>query len=385
MTIGNAKVWLNKVSPFFGTIIFHTPVIEDESIGTLGVDGRNLYVNNKFWDTLSSRHKIGILAHEVGHIALGHIWRKGFRNDIVVNLKSGQTVLLWNIAADYVINGLIVRMMGKNYLPKFALLNPDFSDKSVEEVYDMLLKEIPTMSDKMLLMLVKEAMGSHKKWNKMSEKQKKETRERVSQILQHAIEQQKQKGDLPMMLKRLYEELTPKEDWRKVLMDYSQNFQNDYTFKRQDRRYADEDFFLPDVDDEQELNWVAIGVDTSGSISKQQISDFIGEVKGILSSFDKVTAKITFCDADATPLQDISVDNLNFDVRGGGGTSFCPVFDLIKKEDTQPKLLIYFTDLAGDYPKNEPEYDSLWVAEKDDWNKSYTPPFGRVLSYKHGN
>jgi len=52
---------------------------------------------------------------------------------------------------------------------------------------------------------------------------------------------------------------------------------------------------------------------------------------------------------------------------GGGGTDFRPVFKYIRENISNPKVLIYFTDLYGTFPEPD-EVPSgmavIWVASK---------------------
>ena len=49
-----------------------------------------------------------------------------------------------------------------------------------------------------------------------------------------------------------------------------------------------------------------------------------------------------------------------FSFKGGGGTSFKPVFEYVATKCEQPDLLIYFTDGYGDVPE-KPAYPVMWV------------------------
>jgi predicted metal-dependent peptidase len=177
--------------------------------------------------------------------------------------------------------------------------------------------------------------------------------------------------------------MQPKEDWHSVLREYALPFSNDYTFSPVDRRYLEQDFALPSIDDGEKIDWIAIAIDTSGSIGHNELSHFVAEVKSILSSFDKVKAKLTFCDADATLFEDLEAVDINtIQPKGGGGTDFRPVFNLIEKETSSPKAILYFTDLCGTFPKSMPtEYDILWISTV----KNGKAPFGKILDYDIGN
>ncbi|MFA7097204.1 MAG: VWA-like domain-containing protein, partial [Gammaproteobacteria bacterium] len=49
--------------------------------------------------------------------------------------------------------------------------------------------------------------------------------------------------------------------------------------------------------------------------------------------------------------------------RGGGGTSFRPVFEWLEREGRRPDLLVYFTDAQGEFPPQEPDYPVLWLVK----------------------
>ena len=64
------------------------------------------------------------------------------------------------------------------------------------------------------------------------------------------------------------------------------------------------------------------------------------------------------------PLAD-EIENIVFARKGGGGTSFVPVFDWVEDRIAEgedvPQCLIYLTDGYGDAPEVEPDYPVLWV------------------------
>jgi predicted metal-dependent peptidase len=390
MDISTAKFRLTKISPFFGTLILNLPVIEtdDPSFPTLGVDGESLLVNINFWNNYNSSPKkqLGLITHEVGHLFLGHIWRRKGRNGLATS-PSGGVVSIWNIAGDYVINGMIDQIKGIE-IPPNGLINHKYDGWTTEEVYDDLMKNMPKAKEGMSSVpqgvADQEGTCDKSKWNKNAGKNPREKREKEAKwkdLGKQAMEKAKQKGDVPAGLERLFKELEPKEDWRRLLEEYAQPFSQDYSFSPADRRFLDSDFLLPDIKDGKEIDWIAIAVDTSGSIGEKELNSFLSEVKGIMEAFDKIRVKVTFCDASATPFVELDEwDSSALKVEGGGGTSFIPVFNLIKKEETEPKALIYFTDLYGEFPNNQPGYDTLWV--DSDSSSDKVAPFGKTVQYR---
>ena len=57
-------------------------------------------------------------------------------------------------------------------------------------------------------------------------------------------------------------------------------------------------------------------------------------------------------------------------IKGGGGTDFRPVFDLIDKKNYKPNAVLYFTDGHGDYPAMS-KYNTLWVMKENFCKKYY--------------
>jgi predicted metal-dependent peptidase len=68
---------------------------------------------------------------------------------------------------------------------------------------------------------------------------------------------------------------------------------------------------------------------------------------------------------------------ITYTLEGGGGTDFIPVFEMIESWMMAPKMLLYFTDLDGKFPIQEPHYDTLWITPHE-----AEVPFGRVILIK---
>ena len=115
-----------------------------------------------------------------------------------------------------------------------------------------------------------------------------------------------------------------------------------------------------------EVNVVVV-IDTSGSISAAEISEFLSEINSIKG---QLSARITLLACDAVldsqcpwtfePWEEV---NLPESVKGGGGTSFLPPFEWLQAQDIQPDLLVYFTDAEGRFPEQEPAVDTLWLVK----------------------
>ena len=76
----------------------------------------------------------------------------------------------------------------------------------------------------------------------------------------------------------------------------------------------------------------------------------------------------------------------DFVVKGGAGTEFSPVFDLLKEEKAKGvkiRGLIYFTDGLGRFPAEIPPFRTCFAIYGDDANKVIVPPYAyRLDVYK---
>lgn len=186
-------------------------------------------------------------------------------------------------------------------------------------------------------------------------------------------------GHMPGYLQRLWKELQPKKDWKKLLANYLSVSKDDFNFSAPDRRFLDEDFMLPDLYTEENLEDVVIAVDTSGSISTWQFNHFMSEVKEILKSFPQFRGWLLQCDWELQDVFEIRPDKeFTPKFRGGGGTNFEPVFNKIEKESWNPRVLIYLTDGYGYFPNEAPNYPTIWLIDSD-----VEPPFGERIQYEY--
>ncbi len=156
--------------------------------------------------------------------------------------------------------------------------------------------------------------------------------------------------------------LQPQVSWRSLLAQYMTSLaRDDYSYSRPSRRSGEA--ILPSLRSNQ-ID-ITIAIDTSGSISQDEIDEFVSEVNAIKSNIrssitliacdNKVSAKLMW---HYEPW-----DELKFpaSLAGGGGTNFNPVFDHINQQDVQNIILIYFTDGKGVFPEFEPNYPVMWL------------------------
>lgn len=137
-----------------------------------------------------------------------------------------------------------------------------------------------------------------------------------------------------------------------------------------------------------------IAIDTSGSVAGEQVQRFLQKTYNILKStesfFSKINMHIIQCDAtiqeDAkiTSQEEFDAYLKSMTIRGLGGTDFRPVFSYVdslreKKEFSNLKGLIYFTDGWGAFPAKKPDYDAAFVFVDDGMNNYDVPPWAIKL------
>ena len=133
-----------------------------------------------------------------------------------------------------------------------------------------------------------------------------------------------------------------------------------------------------------------VAIDTSGSVSGETVQRFVQKTWNLLKSsesfFSKVNLHIIQCDAaiqedvKITCQEDFDEYMKTMTLRGLGGTDFRPVFSYVerlreRKEFTNLRGLIYFTDGWGTFPERMPDYQTAFVFLEDADNNPDVPPW----------
>jgi len=198
-----------------------------------------------------------------------------------------------------------------------------------------------------------------------------EMKEQFEQIFQKLNRQ----GNLPKDLKFVVPEyFSHKVNWRELLYGYIASYaKSTYFFVPPNMKYLYRGIYLPSLS--SDLLRIVIAIDTSGSVDEELLKLFLGEVNAIMQSYPNYEIDIITADAK---IQSHNIflpgDNLNYEVSGGGGTDFRPVFKYIDQYIDYPTLLLYFTDGMGTHSEMSVNYDVLWVMPE-----AKDVPFGEVI------
>jgi predicted metal-dependent peptidase len=139
------------------------------------------------------------------------------------------------------------------------------------------------------------------------------------------------------------------------------------------KKYIYTGFYLPSAISET-FNLV-VAIDSSGSIDDELLSMFLSELNYLMLSVAKYKIELLVCDDKIHSHNTFYTgDELDVEVKGGGATDFRPVFEYVEENLENTNLLLYFSDLDGVFPKDEPNYEVKWVT-----NMEVIPPFGNII------
>lgn len=381
-----ARMSIILASPFWGALLMRLPITRDDSIPTFCTNGKSIRYNEEFAQELSDDELRGVLVHEVSHCAQGHLWRQGMRD-----------ANKWNRACDYQVNLMLTDYAAEDerafrakqansarYVPPWkiptcGLLNPQYAGKSAEDIYNLLPDD--DGRDKGVNGSGISPGAFDPGEGSSSAELEAEAADWKMAVTQAATGARMQ-GNLPGSIERLIGELLqPKVSWREVLREFiRQKAKDDYCWARPNRRYSGHTCILPSLYSER-MGRIAIAVDTSGSISAENLAEFQAEIQCALDECQPESIQVIYCDARVNGVDQFTPgDTVQLRPMGGGGTRFTPVFDYIDSDaesDEPPVCLIYLTDGLGSFPDHEPDYPVLWAST---YREEY--PFGQVVEIK---
>jgi predicted metal-dependent peptidase len=380
--------------PFWAFLIerCNVKLTEDaKRVPTACIDRKgNIYLNREFFNSLSDTMMHFVLAHEVMHMLLDHHSRQG-----------GRQKFLWNVAGDILINGMLedhfaeksTRLDLTPYITSssFSLENEiDHNTATTEEVYDLILKNNPPEKKKEDGLSVEGGIQGGtdladfepgddpdgENIRAASEGTPQNAKEWADAGLEAAT-RSRMAGNCPAFMERHIDKLlNPEIAWNEVLAYYLRNkfcmkSKSRHTFTPPNRRYLYQDMILTSRIGKKKPS-IAFSVDTSGSMSEQDISKGIAEMDAIRKMY-RVPVYLLEADYTVHRAKWVEPNEEIPSLKGGGGTSFVPVINHLKENKPDVDVLVYFTDGYGEFGEN-PEFDVIWVV-----NSSVQPPYGKTI------
>jgi len=347
------RVALMTRSPFFYFFLNNFSVVYFDKYGRLGcaaTDGRKIYLYRD-WLESSRERRYAVIKHE-----LGHIMRKHSKRIMKLLKEYGMEYhVLANIAADANINYKLI--CDESGLSKYLntwntyFTNEELEKYSIEELFMKLFKmvdakRIKCECDVILMYSDIDEDGEILQEGRADELDDDELEEFVDDALKRAIEGAKIAGrGMGKLEREIYDELyRSKISWRDVLMSEIQTWlgkMNIMTWAVCDRR----DNTLPGYSIIDRPN-VYVAIDTSASISREELTIFVSELQGILELVDSM--KVIWWDDGVEGVDDVeSISEIpKLKPKGFGGTAFSSVADYIMNElqIEQNDMLVVMTD-----------------------------------------
>jgi len=357
--LAKAKTALILEHPFVGTIALNMPFELDDSIPTAATNGKRVKFNPEFVADLTDEEVKFLVAHECFHPMMEHTFRRGERQ-----------ARRWNMAADYVINKLLVDE-GIGRMPAVGLHDPSIYNAghgTSEGIYNILPEQDEDKGVGDLMDNCEDGSGDPAE----QAQQQAEWKVKVAQAAQAA----KMMGKMSANMQRLVNEvLQPKVDWREVLQRFLIRARSDSrSFARFNRRFLPQGLYLPSVSGEA-MGEVLFAVDCSGSIDQHTLNQFAAEVSRVKEDLMPERIHVMYFDNEVSHVESYEQhDDLDIKPHGGGGTDFAPVFAKIIELGINPVAIVFLTDLCCGSFGDQPDAPVLWVT-----TDLSSAPFGEII------
>ena len=395
--------------------------------GTLfaGTDGDAIYYRFDYVASIYRENPIllnRLYLHMVLHCIYRHLFRRGKREEFLWNLAC-------DIAVEYVMDGLNCHPVdlsvrtgrqqeaGRAAMSRagsglrrdiYAKLKSGLRVMTAEGIYRR-LRQLE-LSERSLELLAEEFLADdHGYWKQKNQSQSASNQKKWDDISQrtqtsmetYSNEQSKERGS---MLETVQVSNRCRYDYREFLRKFAvlkEEVQIDadsfdpifYTFGLQ--MYGNLPLVEPtEFKEVRRVEEFVIAVDTSQSTSGELVRSFLEETYGVLkeseSFFKKVKVHILQCDMQVQSdvlircAEDLREYMEHFELKGGGGTDFRPVFEYVNRlqdsgELRELKGLLYFTDGEGEFPRKRPNYETAFLFLNEQKPEVKLPPWAMSI------
>ena len=361
---------------YSGVLMIGKSVVKDD-VPTAYTNGKDVIYGRAFGDKLSDPELNFLVMHEALHKALHQLtmYQKLWRED----------ARLCNVAADYVVNQMIVDAgegTGLVSMIEGGMLDAKYRGWSTKEVFDDLKQQGKRGSD-----FGGDNFDEHD-WEQaeaMSQDERDALQKEVDQALrQGGLLAGKLGGKMPRDIEEM---LNPKVNWREVLQEFVSAVaagKDSASWRQYDRRWVSNGCYLP-VSISETVGHGVIAIDTSGSIGGREISEFAAEVSALCQTVLPEKVSVLWWDTNVHGVQEFDqgdYDNITHLLKpqGGGGTHVSCVNEFIGKEGLKPEFVLVLTD---GYVEEDIEWDNvacptLWLVTQ---RKDFNPPQGKVVEF----
>ena len=412
---------------FWASCLLQKPVILSDQVETAATDGLRYWFNPAYLASLTGEEGLGLLAHEVEHVARKDNLRRGNRD-----------AKLWNRACDLRLNPDLLDAGFK--LWPGALVDLSFKGLSAEEAYERLVQEAsggdgggtgaqnapqpgqrapgqpgqpqpatstpgqgapgapgapgadPAASqgppdsnappgpvgDCGGAGMVLDLPGAGGETPSEAEIAAAERDTNVMLTIAAAAAKARGAGHLPAHMRRWIEQqLRPRLTGWELLERYmTGTARTDSTWFPPNKRFLPYGLILPSQRNPAVGTLVAV-IDSSGSIDDEQIRKLGTSVRGAAQMTDPELIVVLSCDSMVQSVQQFCRgEEIRIKAEGGGGTKFGPAFAKVAQLGLTPDCLVYLTDLDGRDVTSlrDPGYPVVWACTTE-----RRGPFGETI------
>ena len=339
----------------------------DDNVPTAGTNGRDEIYGRRFVRDLEDAELAFVIAHEAAHKMYRQLttWRKLYDED-----KD-----LANQACDYVVNLMLHDLDPQGTVISFpryksgpmrgkpmGLLDGRFRNMNTKQVFDILKQE---QEESCGGQGEGEGQGSgsgegsggfdQHDWDaseSMTDEEKKELARDIDQAIRQGLAAQKKVGSSAGGLDReLNELMQPKVDWREMLREFVKatcNNKDTSSWRRVNRRLIASDIYMPSMIGEK-VGHLVIGIDTSGSVGQEELTEFLTEVKCIAEEVAPDRVDLLYWDTEVAGHEEYDSGSVSSIVqstkpKGGGGTDPRCVSKYLKDKHIKPECVVMLTD-----------------------------------------
>lgn len=370
-SISRLKINLVRKRPFYGIILMKLDQFQEStSTDIIATNGRDIYYNKEYMEKLNEAERNFYLLHQLYHCIFMHPSR-------IINKDKK----IANIAADFIVN-LYIDMERNEFkkagilitVPKDALIvkneeeKKDLEKLSFEQLYEIIYNQqkgkIKVSSEQNFQETSSEdnaptlsLYGNNINLNKIKndliipdniEKTSSNMRRIIQEsIITNKVYGSKLSGDLPgSLLRRITDLIGTRVPWYKYLRRYLSNIlQDDTSFDTPDKNHIYRGFILPgQYEDENNMEDILFLIDTSGSISKDDLNNFLFQAYNVCKDFDAV-GKVVFFDCVVQDVFEISKNNIcKVPIYGGEGTDVNVALQYVRDEKISYTCIVVLTD-----------------------------------------
>jgi predicted metal-dependent peptidase len=354
--LDKAKAQIVLDHPFFASILLKRKLTPRNDINTLAVNARgDIFYNEKFIESLPVPQVVWGLCHEIGHVIGQHALRIKHRKH-----------KKWNYAGDAWINDMLDDARVGERIPNTVDIQGS-KDKTTETIYD----ELPDGGDG------GDGGDGDGGWDNglgddimqedLTESEIKEIEANSKVEIAQAAQAAKARGKLPGKLAEIVADiLNVKTPWYDILERYMTDaVKQDQTWTRPNRRHIGAGVYLPSMATEPAMGELAIQVDVSGSICKQELDYYNGHLSRIVKQCNPTKVHVLYTDTEVQKYVEFEQgEEIKLEFYSGGGTDMPAGFDFLNNKGIEPAVFVCLTDGYTGFGE-PPSYPVVWCISSD--------------------